>query len=98
VDVKNFSILTHKSPHPTVVTLEGVDGGTQHAVTLVDGLIFDANCARALTMSQENLDYCCSTDDTQGKFKQVYFGYTFMEHPNTKKPRLSKLTKQFNNE
>ena len=96
ISSNNHPILTDISPYPTLVSLQANDGGIEHAVTVVDNWIFDSNCTRALPLTQDNLDHCCSTKESKGKFKRVFHGYRFMENPNVKKPRLAKLTKQFN--
>jgi len=76
-----FDILEDISKFPTVLSLEAVDGGTQHAVTIVGRMIFDSNCERALALTKSNLDYCCSTDEIQGQYRKVHKGYRFREVP-----------------
>ena len=53
--------LADASPHPTTVQLLGEDGGVGHAVTIVDGWVFDATLAHALPLSRAALDECCSS-------------------------------------
>lgn len=81
---KNFQILTDISDYPTTVSLQAVDGGTQHAVTVVGKFIFDSNCERALPLTEESLNHCCSTDTTKGAYMRVYRGYRFEEAKNAK--------------
>ena len=64
---------------PTVLALEAVDGGTQHAITTVGKLIFDSNCEQALPLTKKSLDYCCLSDDKEGAYHKVLRGYRFME-------------------
>ncbi len=42
-----------------LVVLLGADGGTQHAVAIVDDLVFDSNLPNALTLTRRALDWCC---------------------------------------
>jgi hypothetical protein len=85
LQLKAFDVLRDISEYPTVMTLEAVDGGTQHAVTVVGKYIFDANCVRVLPLTTKSLDYCCSTDSTKGKYSNVYRGYRFCIPKNTRK-------------
>jgi len=78
---KVFDVMKDISQFPTVMSLEAVDGGTQHAITVVGCMIFDSNCERALALTKRNLDYCCSTDDLPGNYKRVHKGYRFKENP-----------------
>ena len=90
-----FDILRDISEYPTVVSLEAIDGGTQHAITVVGRLVFDSNCERALPLSKEALDYCCSTDTKEGAFCKVYKGYRFEEQLGKKKKKLYDLKCKF---
>jgi hypothetical protein len=80
-----FDLIGDVSEFPTVASLEAVDGGTQHAVTVVGRYVFDSNCERVLPLTRRSLDYCCSTDTTKGMYKKVYRGYRFALPPNTTK-------------
>jgi len=91
---KSFDILSDVSMFPTVLALEAVDGGTQHAITVVGKLIFDSNCERALPLTRKSLDYCCSTDKKQGMFRQVYRGYRYMEERQKKVKVYDKVTQK----
>ena len=53
--------MNQVSPYPTTVQLLGEDGGVGHAVTIVGQWIFDATQPRALPLSRESLDECCSS-------------------------------------
>ena len=88
---RHFDILNNQSMYPAVAQLEAADGGVQHAITVVGKLIFDSNCARALPLSKESLDHCCSSDEKSGSYQRVLHGYRFEEHKMTKKKRLKKL-------
>jgi len=95
IDCKSFDILQNLSEYPTVVSLEAVDGGTQHAITVVGRLVFDSNCERALPLSLETLHYCCSSDVKKGAYKKVYRGYRFMEPSDKKRKKLKELKCEF---
>jgi hypothetical protein len=82
-----FDVLKDASEYPTLLQLKAKDGGIQHAITVVGGLIFDSNCERAIPLNKKSLDYCCSTDNQQGCYQQVYHGYRFVEEP-TKKIKI----------
>jgi hypothetical protein len=92
----SFDILKDQSEYPTVLQLQATDGGTQHAVTVVGGLVFDSNCERALPLSLKTLDYCCSTDDKDGNYHGIYHGYRFSEIITKNGSKWEKLKKKFN--
>jgi hypothetical protein len=92
----SHNILSNISEYPTVLTLEALDGGTQHAITVVGKLIFDSNCERALPLNMNSLDYCCSTDKLKGTFYRVFKGYRFMEPIEKKHKVLDLLKKKYN--
>jgi hypothetical protein len=60
--VDQWDILNIRSPWPTVVVLLGGDGGQNHSVTLVGGLVFDSNCTHAMRLNRETLDWCCNCE------------------------------------
>ena len=64
-----FDPLADVSDRPTTVQLMGEDGGVGHAVTLVGEWIFDACLKRALPLSRESLDECCSGKGVRVAFK-----------------------------
>ena len=69
-----FDVLSDISEFPTVLALEAVDGGMQHAITAVGKLIFDSNCEWVLPLTKKSLDYCCSSDDKEGAYHKVHRG------------------------
>ena len=91
-----FDVLSDISEFPTVLALEAVDGGTQHAITIVGKLIFDSNWERALSLTKKSLDYCCSSADKEGAYHKVHRGYRFMEPEgkNKKRRKWEKLKKK----
>ena len=58
-----------------VAVLTGSDGSCSHAVTMHGGYVFDANEKFALKLSQESLDYCCSSATTKATFNRLHRGY-----------------------
>ena len=53
---------TENYAQPMVAIMLGADGGAQHAVTIVQDLIFDSNLKRALKLTKESLDWCCNCE------------------------------------
>jgi hypothetical protein len=90
--VNHFNILEDVSVYPTVAQLQALDGGCQHAVTIVGRFVFDSNCPRALPLSVETLNYCCSSDDRTSAFDKVYHCYRLEENVNTR-PKNSKMAR-----
>ena len=58
-----------------VAVLTASDGSCSHAVTMHGGYVFDANEKFALKLSQESLDYCCSSATTKATFNRLRRGY-----------------------
>jgi hypothetical protein len=88
-----YDIYNNTSEWITVAQLQAVDGSVAHAVTIVGNLVFDSNVARAMSLCQKTLDYCCSTDTKMGKFQKVRYAVRFIEDAKTRKPRWPKLKK-----
>jgi hypothetical protein len=80
-----FDIFEDCDMFPKLVSLEASDGGTQHAITIVGNLIFDANCSRALKLTEAALDHCCSTDSRAATYVRVHKGYRFVEQSRSRK-------------
>ena len=74
--------------YPTVVVLEGDDGGTEHAVTIYDNWVFDSNVEFALPLKQNTLDWC-----VMGKFVRVHQAIRFYL-PKSKSEREEKRQKK----
>ena len=88
INPKTYNILHDIDIYPTVMCLQAIDGGTQHAVTVVGKFVFDSNCSRAMPLTEETLDYCCSTDEKESKFLRVFHGYRFQEPLTKQKKKL----------
>ena len=58
-----------------VVVLEAADGDCQHAVTVVNKWVFEANAKTALLLCRETLDWCCGG---RTLYFKVHRGYGFM--------------------
>ena len=76
--------------YPTVVVLEGDDGGTEHAVTIYDNWVFDSNVEFAMPLKQNTLDWC-----VMGKFVRVHQAIRFYL-PKSKSEREEKRQKKTN--
>jgi len=90
----HFDIFNDLSEYPTAVCLEDMDGNIQHAVTIVGALIFDANCQRALPLNKKSLDYCCASDEKEGRYNRVLKGFRFKEQQCAKRKKLHKFKKK----
>ena len=51
---------------PRIVLLKGNDGSMNHAVTVVDDLIFDSTQKFALKKCKESFDWCCGDEGCGG--------------------------------
>jgi hypothetical protein len=71
--------------YPRMIVLQAQDGGIEHAITVVGGLLFDSNYVTAIPLTKSNLDWCCG-----GCFSRVHCGYEFFEDPNKKKKIVTK--------
>ena len=81
--------LNNLTPYPRMVTLVAKDGGCEHAVTIVGGLIFDSTFEHAIPLSRTCLDWCCING-----FHGIRNGYEFFEPKNQKKRKKFNLTLQ----
>ena len=55
-------LLADKSAFPTVVIPRGIDQCVNHAVCVVDDLVFDLTQPKALSLSKETFDWICGED------------------------------------
>jgi hypothetical protein len=61
-----------------LAVLLGADGGAQHAVAVVDDLLFDSNLPHALKLTKRALDWSCNCDGGYVKLKMaIKFHYYF---------------------
>ena len=58
-----YNPLIDISPYTTLNQLTEFLGDVQHCVTVVGKYIFDIDIPLALPINNENLGYCCTTDD-----------------------------------
>ena len=70
--------------HPTIVVLQGDDGGTEHAVTVYgSSWLFDSNVEVALPLTREVLNWC-----VQGKYVCVHTAvHFFLPKPKQERKR-----------
>jgi hypothetical protein len=59
VRLSTVYIINKLSIYPTVIVLVGNDGSVNHAVTVVDDLIFDSTQAFAMKLTKESFDWIC---------------------------------------
>ena len=62
------------SSDPHVIILHGSDGGTGHAITIVDGKVFDSTAPYAMKLCSQVLDWCCNCE---GGFERVRYAIRF---------------------
>jgi hypothetical protein len=68
------------------------DGSNSHAIAIHNGFIYDANESVALSLSQEALDYCASTDTIQSQFVSFRKGCLF-RYNGQKPSRIAHMTR-----
>ena len=78
-----LDILQERSPFVTLAQLMASDGCSLHCVATVGNTLFDANAKTILELTQENLDWCCSTDKENSKYVGVLRACRFI-HENPK--------------
>ena len=61
-----------KTPYPTIVVPQCVDGGINHAVTVVDDLVFDATQSNALKLKEETFEWICVKNDGFQKISKAF--------------------------
>ena len=64
-------LLNSHTPFPTLLILIGVDGSCNHAVTVVDDLVFDSTQAFAFKLKRESFDWICGKNGFK-EFDAVY--------------------------
>ena len=67
------SLLEEKSAFPTVVIPRGTDMCVNHAICVVDDLVFDSTQPKALSLSRETFDWTCGEDGCEGIHLAVRF-------------------------
>jgi len=79
IKIPNFNILEDRSMWPTLCVLESTSEISIHAITTVENFIFDSNLTAAVDLNKENLDWCCSTNLNNGRFKKAQVAYRFIK-------------------
>jgi hypothetical protein len=77
MQIPEWDIFQVDEEQLVAVQLEGSDGKCDHAVTVCGKWIFDSNLDKAMELSQEALDLCCSSHETRGTFVKVDFACHF---------------------
>ena len=60
------NLLEDKSPFPTVIIPRGTDMSVNHAVCVIDDIIFDSTQPKALWLTKETLDWICGGQGCEG--------------------------------
>ena len=60
-------------PYPTVVILAGTDGQVDHAICIVDNIIFDSTQQFALRLNMDSFNWICGDGGCQG----IYVAFRF---------------------
>jgi len=67
-------LCTEKSIYPTLVIPQGKDCGVNHAVCIVDDLVFDSTQAFALRLNKKTLDWSVNHEEgCQGIHAMIRF-------------------------
>ena len=66
------ALIHSQSPYPTVVIPRCKDGGIQHAVCVVDDLVFDSTQEVALKLQLETFEWICSVNDGFNEVAEAY--------------------------
>ena len=74
-------LLQNKSPFPTLVIPRGNDMSVNHAICVVDDIIFDSTQPKALWLTRESLDWICGKQGCEGIHMALRFERGF--HTNT---------------
>ena len=73
---KDFNVLQDATKYwLCVLVLWSDDGKQDHAIAIANGWLFDSNFKKALELTIENLDECCSSDDHKCKFAGITGGW-----------------------
>ena len=87
--IKNglFDPFRDTNEWPTILVLEGEDGSRNHAVTKVGEWIFDSNLPFAVKLSRLFFDWCVSTPEVKGKYKNVHFALQLLQRDSKNRKR-----------
>ena len=77
------------TPYPTVVLLEGSDGSVDHAVTVIDNLVFDSTVQHPLRVCLESLKWICG-----GEVESIVAARRFFR-PHGTKQKLNREVKHY---
>ena len=73
--------------YPLIVILVGNDGSMNHAVTVVDDLIFDSTQTYALKKTKESLDWICGAKG----FRVMHHAYHFCRKYKSSKDQITRV-------
>ena len=67
-DTKTFDLLKVDPKVLVMARLKGADGMEDHCIAVYNKWIFDSNFQRGLSLTNESLDLCCSSDQEQSRY------------------------------
>ena len=79
------------SPFPFLVILRGNDGSTNHAVTIIDDIIFDSTLTVAMKLVPSSFDWICGELGCDG----IHVGIHFLDGYNTKQKLVRSCVKNW---
>ena len=104
--VKKTHMSTHeliqvRTPYPTLVIPKGKDKSVNHAICVINDLIFDSTQHLALKLSHSTLDWVCGEKEYDSKEKvrcedvygALHFNGTYMKMPLAFNRKMKKLEK-----
>jgi hypothetical protein len=92
VHLSRSQLVTERTPFLTLIRPVGKDGSSDHAVCVVDDLIFDARLAYALKLCEESLDLVCGSKG----MAELGIVLRFCKNYGRKQPRRSTRAMQVN--
>jgi hypothetical protein len=73
------------------LVLQGSDGKCDHAVAICSRWIFYSNFDKAMELTKEALDLCCSSNEIKATFVKVVWGRIFPDYKMQVTRNLKKL-------
>ena len=70
-----MEVYEMRLPFPVLLILKTNDGGIQHAVTVVDDLIFDSTQKHALKLCEDGFKFLCKRNGGLQKFDAIFMFY-----------------------
>ena len=71
------ALLEDKCAFPMVVIPRGIDNCVNHAICVMDDLVFDSTQPKALSLCKETFDWICGDEGCAGIHLAVRFDHSF---------------------